>query len=602
MDDIQLVNDLFNKVRERQFEALAHYSLEEVSSRELAKKIKPNREHYKPLLLATASQPKRWYDWNVGFILPHLNLEWVTDILDSNKDSLAESEGIAWGLGEAGSDDDRIVDFLYFVCEGCRDFDAWWCAAEALEKLGLADGTDLKKRTLKGAEWQNITYCLQHLNERPAIIGVLRLATYENTRDLIIPNCREALKSDDRKTIQNAVWLFERLRIDDEETLKTLYDLYAVAEDKSHTLRPRIVEAFGQIASPTTRPVLEKAILEAQYYRTRAYAAFGLGKIGDQRSLEVLERAISIEQDYRVISYISEAVYSIRSHSKRDLNQLSKLSRWPENGMIFDGSNYWYANPAIYDKFSHAEDPLSLTLDFALSQIPVGAAKIIDLGTGTGRFAIHAAKSRPDIEKIIALDGNDAMHQYLVQQLNFSPDLQNRIEAVLGDLNELPFPDSSVDAAISSWAFPSKMWDPSTCLRQVKEVRRVLKDGGVLVTVGWDETFRDQLSEIWYRFVAEPDFRRESIEEWRKRRRSRIKSPRNCHLTFIKKNFKVPLLFESPKEAAAVLGHLYGFSAGEWVSHQQRCEFSILVGITKDDTEQLDLAIRELTNKIEEVT
>jgi ubiquinone/menaquinone biosynthesis C-methylase UbiE len=598
----EIAERIFSELQSRRFDSLIPESIEAEGGRLLGELIRPNKELYEPLLLATASLPKRWYDWNIGFILPHLKPEWIIEILADNQKALAKSEGVAWALGELGRDDKEIVDFLYSVCEQCLDYDAWWCAAESLERLRVCDATDLKKRTLRGNEWNDLQYCLDNLDKRPAVIGVLRGASLDATRNLIIPKCREALKSTNKSIVQNAVWLLERLRVDDDETLNSLLDLYDKAEDISHSLRPRIVEALGTIAAPITRPILENALTNARYYRTRAYAAKGLGKIGDSRSIPILEKALIEETDPRVIQDISEAIYSIRILSKRLLNQHSKDFHWPETGMIADITNDWYANPEIYDKFSYAEDPLSLALEIALAMVPKGAEAIVDLGTGTGRFAIFAAERRPDIMKIYALDLNKEMLSFLDKKLKYMEGIKKRITLVEGDMNALPFPNAFFDAAISSWGFPSNMWNPDICLKQLSEVRRVLKEGGKLITVGWDETFRDELSELWYRFVPEPDFRRESFDEWRRRRLSHIKSPRNCYLTFVKTNLKVPLLFENPMEAAFVLGHLFGFSAGEWVSHQQRCEFSISVGITMDTTSQLDAAIIKLKKEIQEAT
>lgn len=595
-------SEIATSILSKDFNHLVSESLEEKIGREVASLISKTIEVYEPLLLGTVSYPRRWYDWNVGFMLPYLNLDWVADIIADNRRALAKSEGIAWGLGEAGSDDERIVDFLYYVCEECTDYDAWWCAADALEKLRIGDATDLKKRTLKGKEWNDLEHCLSHLSDRAAVIGVLRLARVENTKTIIIPRCRKILETGNRKEIQNAVWILERLRVDDEETIRSLFRLYSEAEDRSHTLRPRIVEAFGQIAAPTTRPLLELALKEAKYYRTRAYAALGLGRIGDSRSLGILQQALETEEDERVIAYVSDAIYSVKMTSKRILNQRVRTSGWPENGMIYDQSNDWYGNPATYDKFSYAEDPLGLSLGFALSLVPIGMESVVDLGTGTGRFTLFAAENRPDIKKIYSIDANAAMHEFLKEKLRLSGSIGNKIEPMLANMSLLPFPDNSIDTVISSWAFPSSMWNVQSCLRQVKEVHRVLKSHGCLVTVGWDEAFRDQLSELWYRFVPEPDFRRESIEEWRKRRRARIHSPRNCYLTFVKKNFRVPLLFDNPEEASAVIGHLFGSSAGEWVSQQQRCEFSINAGITYDSRSDLERSVQLLEEQLSKET
>lgn len=588
------------KILKRDFSVLQKYSLEETFGThgisEITEIIKNEKGVYQPLIMGTLSRQNEgeWYDWNLGFILRGLNLEWVTEIINQNKNLLAEVESIAWALGEIGSDDDRIIDFLYNVCEQCKNYDAWWCAADALEKLKVCDATDLKKRTLKGEQWNNIEYCFNNLSQRAAIIGILKHARLENTHKIIVPKCREKLKSKIHKEVQNSVWLLERLRIDDKQTIKSLFALYNKAEDKSHTLKPRIVEAFGQIASPDTRQVLEEALLKAKYYRTRAYAAMGLGKIGDSRSSAKLYEALQKETDEGVIGSITQAIYNLEHKTKNKSNQKTKLLSWPENGMVYDFSDDWYTNAEIYEKFSLAEDPLNISLDFAMSKIPTGSNKIADLGTGTGRFALHIAENRADINKIYAMDANEMMHKFLKGKIAHQRGLKNKIQPINQSIDTLPFQDNSLDAVVSSWAFPSKMWNLETCLKQVQEVHRVLKPNGVLVTLGWDETYRDELSELWYRFVPEPDFRRESFEDWRRRRKQKIKSPRNCHLTFIKKNLRVPLFFDHADEAAYVLGFLFGFTAGEWVKSQRRSEFSINVGVTLDSKEELVNSIKNI--------
>lgn len=575
--------------------SLSESSLEDGDIKFLSKFIPVDRDLYVKILLGVVIFPKHPYDWNVGFLVPYLDSELLFEIVEENRSLLCQSEGIGWGLGEIGTDDPRVVDFLYYVCEQCLDVDAWWCAAEALEKLGEGDAVDIKKKTLKDERWNDLTECLNNLDQRPAVIGVLRNARYDNTRDVIIPRCLSALSSGNKKAVQNAVWLIERLRIADSETLSALNSLYEVADDSSKTLRPRIIEAYGQLAAPETRELLEEALQTASYFRTRSYAAIGLGRIGDQRSLSVLAKALVNESDHRVIGYISEAIYAIRTPSLVEYNNMIRNANWPETGMVNDSSNDWYTHANIYDEFSQSEDPLGVALDLANSRIPDDAKTFLDLATGTGRFAIHLAHKFPEAEKIAALDFNGEMHKFLKSKLSLMPmSVRRGLEAVHGDASALPFSNESFDCVVSSWGFPSKMWDPGVCYKQTCEVERVLRPGGVFLTIGWDETFEDEMSELWYRFVPEPDFRRETFAEWRKRRRQRITSPRNCHLTFEVKKLEVPLLFKNWQKAAEVVGHLFGQSAGYWMGQQQRSELLISVGITLDTKDSLKKSIEKM--------
>ncbi|NOQ23735.1 MAG: methyltransferase domain-containing protein [Bacteroidales bacterium] len=579
---------------------LENISIEDEEGLKISELIQRDYSIYEQLILGSLNGSKR-YDWNLGFLLRGLDVEILISVLENHQEKLAKLESLSWALGELGIDDERIIVFLLNTCKFCYNYDAWWCAAEALEKLKHGDAVDIKKRTLKDENWQELEFCFENLSERASVIGILKHARLDNTEDIIVPRCREKLESENKYEVQNAVWLLERLRIDDDETIESLFKLYEKAEDKSNTLKPRIVEAFGRIASPETREVLEDALLNAKYYRTRAYAAMGLGKIGNIKSEDILKKALKVEKDNNVVGFISNALYEIKDKTKNNLNELSRSHRWPENGMIYDNSDSWYSNTEIYEGFSNAEDPLNVSFEYAISNIHNAPEKVIDLGCGTGRFAMFLAQEISNVKEIYAIDSNKAMVEHLGRKLRKNRRFSKKIFPKLANIQDLPFEDASIDCIVSSWAFPSKIWDLKLCLTQLMEVYRVLKPGGQLITLGWDESFRDELSKLWYHYVPEPDYFRESFESWRKRRIAKIKSPRNCHLTFVKKNVQVPLLFTNPEDAAYILGFLFGFTAGEDISKQSRREFSINVGITNDSKEDLFNSIEKLNRDIAEI-
>lgn len=527
-------------------------------------------------------------DWKLGFVVRHLQPPVLNAFLADPETRVPISEGVAWGLGELGVPSEAIIRALFEMLENGGDYDAWWCAAEALEKLGQGDATDLKKRTLTRTPWNDLGYCLEHLSERAAAIGIVRQARFDNTESVIVPRCRDALQSDDYHVLKNAVWVLERLRINDTETIDALADLYHRALDRSDTMRPRIAEAFGEIADPRVRELLEREVGSAKYFRTRAYAALGLGRIGDQRSLPTLEHALQSETDHSVVPYLSDAIYAIQDSRRRSIQQTLRDSPWPENGMISDNSNFWYGVPQIYDAFASAEDPQNVGLNFLLSRIEVGAESVLELGMGTGRLTFHALTSRPDLQSWIAVDASPQMCDYAASKAKFALSSDTRLEILQAASHELGIvADQSMDYVVSSWAFPSKMWDQARAREELEEVYRVLKPGGRLLTLGWDEQFQDELSELWYRFVPEPDFRRETLEEWQGRRRSRLNSTRNCGLTFAVRNLRVPLVYPRVEDAAANLGFLFGQSAGKWVARHGYREFAIGVGITDDSRESI---------------
>jgi SAM-dependent methyltransferase len=255
--------------------------------------------------------------------------------------------------------------------------------------------------------------------------------------------------------------------------------------------------------------------------------------------------------------------------------------------MVADDTNYWYGSPDIYARFADAEDPLGVSHDFALRHLPAAAKDVLEIGSGTGRLTFHLLRDRSDLKSLVAVDASELMASYLREAARLIPSAEGRLQVLRGAAAALPVANSSVDAVVSSWAFPTRMWNHALALSELQEVHRVLRPEGVLITIGWDERFGDELSELWYRFIAEPDFRRERLDEWRTRRRARIRSPRNCGLTFVARGLRVPLAFPTVEEASSTLGYLFGYAAGEWVSAQRRSEFSIDVGITVDSREQI---------------
>lgn len=566
--------------------------LDETTVAALGQLVGDDRSVYEPIILGTASRGTRNFDWNVGYLIPHLHAEWLAQVLVKNGPVLYPSEGIAWGLGELGSHDERIMGFLYAQCEAMKNEDAWWCASVALEKIEGIDHVDLLKRTMSDPEWAVLDNCLNNIGRRAAGIGLLKLVNNDNLESVVIPGLVAALSHREPRVVQNALWLLERLRFSGSGVLDKLLELHATSEDAGHSIQPRVVEALGAIADPRSRVVLEGAVGSARYFRTRAYAARGLGLIGDDASIAALEAALEAETDDRVVPYLTEAMYAIRDPDKRKLNSIRRTSHWPENGMIADHTNAWYANPAVYEAFSRAEDPEGIAFDRATALLPADCHRILDVGAGTGRFSLHLAR-KLDHASIDAVDVQPAMVEWLTERI-VSEGLDGVVSARCADISALPYEDSSFDAVVSSWGFPAKMWDSDVCLAQVREIQRVLRPGGHLVTLGWDESFQDELSEMWYRYVPEPDYYRESVEDWRRRRVERVHSPRNCHLTFAQRHIRVPLRFASVEDAAYVMGHLFGFSAGEAVARGGKREFAMNVGVTRDTAGDLASAVAKL--------
>lgn len=127
--------------------------------------------------------------------------------------------------------------------------------------------------------------------------------------------------------------------------------------------------------------------------------------------------------------------------------------------------------------------------------------RVVDLGTGTGALARAVARRFPEA-RIVGVDFSRGMLAVAraTADEELSPD-DGRLAWQEADAAELPFPDGSVDAVVSSFVLqlvPERQ-------PVYREVRRVLRPGGRFAFVTWcvekrtfgpSEAFEDVLNEL----------------------------------------------------------------------------------------------------------
>lgn len=121
--------------------------------------------------------------------------------------------------------------------------------------------------------------------------------------------------------------------------------------------------------------------------------------------------------------------------------------------------------------------------------IPTGATRILDVGTGTGTLGLGAVERWPTVT-IDAIDASTEMAAAAEEERDrrLGPADRGRFAVTVAPADDLPFPDATFDAAMSSFVLqlvPNRH-------RALREIRRTLRPGAPLAIVTW---LRD--STIW---------------------------------------------------------------------------------------------------------
>ncbi len=525
-------------------------------------------------------------DWNVGSILQHLEAELIIDTLQGSKDvRLFNSIGLAWSLGEFRNTNRVITDFLYGIVENATNSDAWWRSAFSLEKLGLEEAVNLLKMSLKGAPLKDMDFYLDHIDDKKSVVSVLIISNVENIEQVIYPRIKQIfLQTNDDTTVINCCWLIGRLKLIDPQIYSKLLSLIG---HKNYELKYYTFFALQHNATESLRPILEQA-LEDENPLIRKMATRGLMSIGNEQSLSILNFALYREQEESVVAEISRAIYHLKNPVNRTRLLLQIRAYRNENGMISDESDKWYRDPGIYNTFSEAEDPENIC--FSIIQERVGKIPVknpVDLATGTGRMIWQIIEKLPFSGRLSALDTSEQMCDFVEKAIKRERKFTNNIHVVQSTISRAPeHIHQQSTFIISSFGFPSRISDPNLCLEELKAVFKLLDQSGLFFTIGWDETFNDELNRMWFKFI--PDrIQAHDFEEWRRKRATAIVSPRNVGLSWLKKGIAAPLQFSSLKETASVMGYLFGRDAAQYVVNSGKTEWGMSLGITCNTKEEL---------------
>lgn len=531
-------------------------------------------------------------DWNIGSILQHFDYNDIISILDivplNKRGYLYDSIGLCWVLGECPYKNDKVISFLYEVIDNARNPESWWKAAFSLEKITGKNAINNLKRSLKNYSLISLEESLNDLTNKKNIISVLLHSNSSAIREKIYPFLRKRFDiCDDTKEMINIIWLLGRLRLYDESMLEKSLKLLTTSD--SYELKYYILQAM--IDDPKN--------VYIDYFRKflcfddiliKKMAIIGLGEVGTNLDVETLKMLLQDECNPSIIAEITKAIYKIKNKYFTVQNNYIQKYMVNENGLIGDDSDKWYADAAIYNLFSEAEDPENICFDIIFNKILSSNIKIrnpIDLATGTGRAAKYILNNISYEGKLFAVDYSKKMLEYFDRTINRQKYYVKEIELVHSRIQDFTIPNAEKSSfVISSFGFPSKISDFERCQLELMSVYNMLSDDGVFITLGWDETFNDELNTMWYRYVPDK-IKAANFEEWRRKREGSIISPRNCELVWLKRNIQVPLLFDTLEETINVMGHLFGRDAALEILKTKRTMWWMSMGITWNDKQSI---------------
>jgi ubiquinone/menaquinone biosynthesis C-methylase UbiE len=198
---------------------------------------------------------------------------------------------------------------------------------------------------------------------------------------------------------------------------------------------------------------------------------------------------------------------------------------------------------AEYHRMIAAEDADGRLLPALAAEAPLPGARILDIGTGTGRIPLLL---RELARSIVALDRHRPM---LLENARQRERVGGRWSLVEADARDLPLGDGMFDVAIAGWTLGHFCgWYPEDWTAQadraLAEMRRVVVPGGSLVileTLGTGAASpappRPALAGFYHRLETTWGFRRRVVP--------------------------TDYVFDSPADAAAAMGFFFGESMAE---------------------------------------
>lgn len=589
--------NLKNKIKNLDFDFLDDQLFSETKLKEIALLISGNKEENKIIYSFLEKIPNcgENYDWNIGSILQHLSsIKIFTEFKKFDSQKFLNSIGLSWVFGEFNLQDTSILNYLYNVLNKSKNEGAWWRSGFSIGKIKKINAVALLKNSLKPKGVKKLDYYLNNLINETSIIGILLNTDKTSLKKIIYPRLKKIFLNKNTKLPEliNCIWLIGRLDLIDKEIYFKIRKI--IKENKNYQL---VYYTFFAIQENISELFLEtlKENISHEDPLIRKMAIRGLSNIPLSENIILLENLLVVEEEEKVLKELTKGIYQLNNIAFKKEFLLFKKYNENENGLIIDESDKWYGDPSIYNVFSESEDPENLCFKLIKQKLIKDKIEInnpIDLACGTGRSSRQILNLMDFEGELSSIDISQKMVDFLKKTIDRRKDYTKNINVIKSSINKIKLKQKS-SFIISTFGFPSKIFDQKNSLIELKKIYSLLEDGGVFVTVGWDETFNDGLSYLWYKFLPD-EINAISFEEWRIKRQKKIFSPRNCNLSWYKKGLSIPLQFSSLEESAYVMGHLFGRDALEEIIKHKKVKWSMSMGITYNTKKELNKIIVNL--------
>lgn len=588
-EKLKIVNDLKNG----RYKSISKFKISESDLLDISHELKRSKFDVGVLInIILLNKINENCDWNIGSLLQHFDYNNIILVLQSislnRRGYLYDSIGFCWALGECPYKNEKVIEFLYEVINNGRNSESWWRAAFALEKITGKNAINNLKRSLKNHVIISLDESLEDLSDKKNVINILLNSNSKIIKDKIYPCLKERFNNSvNEKELINIIWLLGRLRLYDESMLKKSLEILETTNN--YETKYYILQAM--IDDPKTIYInYFRNFLESDDKLIKKMAIFGLAELGTNVDVSKLEKLLEDETNPNIISSLTKAIYKVKNNYFNVENNYNRKYLVNENGLIGDDSDKWYADASIYNLFSEAEDPENICFNLIFNKVLEDKIKIVnpvDLATGTGRAAKYILNNVSYHGNLYAIDYSRQMLDYFERTINRQKYYVKNIELVHSKIQDFKIPNNEKSSLIiSSFGFPSKISDEKRCKCELENIYNLLSDDGVFITLGWDETFNDDLNNMWYKYIPD-NIKAANFEEWRKIREASIKSARNCNLTWYKKNLSVPLLYDTLEETINVMGHLFGRDAALEILKNKRNMWWMSLGITWDNKKTL---------------